>query len=172
MQPDTYILLHRMIDVATTEHDIKIVLRRFHEIVDAKRDGTTREDLFDAAWAFSCLGGLYISIGELLLAEWAYLESIRLFDKNGMAANAATLSVSLANLLAVQGRLADAEAQLQANVEYLKNRWGNSSSQVLSAEEELKHFQKTGEIINACRHLWCKACGVDDYGVGFDAEGR
>jgi hypothetical protein len=161
-----------MIDAATTEHDVKIVLRRFHEIVDTKRDGTTKEDLFDAAWAFCCLGGLYTSLGEPLLAEWSYLESIRLFDKNDMATNAATLSVSLAKLLAAQGRLVDAETQLKQNVEYLMKQWGINSNQVYSAEEELKHFQRTGEIINACQHVWCRACDVDDYGVGFDAEGR
>jgi hypothetical protein len=42
---------------------------------------------------------------------------------------------------------------------------------VLAAEEELRHFQLTGEMIEAFRHRWCKACKIDDFGVGFDFEG-
>ncbi|HEY9788206.1 MAG TPA: hypothetical protein V6D17_22650 [Candidatus Obscuribacterales bacterium] len=172
MQPETYVLLHRMIDAATTEHEIKIVLRRFHEIIEAKSDSDNREDIFDAAWAFCCLAGLYNNLYEPVLAEWSYLESIRLFEKNGMVLNAATLCVSLSKFFAAQGRFADAEIQLARNVAYLRKHWGGDSNQVHSAEEELKHFQLTREIINACQHVWCRACNVDDYGVGLDAEGR
>lgn len=38
----------------------------------------------------------------------------------------------------------------------------------MGALEELVHFQKTGEFIQAFDHNWCKACGVDEYGVGFE----
>ena len=48
--------------------------------------------------------------------------------------------------------------------------WGEESDHVKAAQEELVHFEKTGEFIEAIYHQWCKACGVDEYGVGFDLD--
>lgn len=168
MQPDTYILLHRMLGAATTKNDLEIALRQFQIIINAYKNSSSRDELFDAAWAMSCAAGLYLRLNEPFLAERTYVESIRLFDKNRMAGNSAVLCVALAKMLVQLGRTAEAEEQLRDNVRYLAKFWGETNHYVVSANEELRHFQQTGEIIEAARHLWCKPCGVDKYGVGFD----
>lgn len=172
MQAESYMLLHRMFGAATTNDDLEITLRQFQMIVAANKDSNNRSDLFDAAWAMSCVADLYSRLHEPFLAERTYLESIKLFDRNDMAVHSATLSVALAKFLLEQGRTADAEAQLKNNIGYVAKYWGVSNRHVLSAKEELRHFQLTREIIEAFQHRWCKACNVDEYGVGFDAEGR
>ncbi len=170
MQPETYTLMHRMYCAAATKSEMEIVLRRFQEIFDGTRISAKREDQFDAAWAMSCKAGLYAKLCEPYLAQQAYLKAITLFDQNGMAINAATLCFALARFFWEQGRTADAETMLKQNIVYLIRHWGAGNRHVLSAEEELTHFQLTGQIIEARRHRWCKACNVDDYGVGFDFE--
>ncbi|MFN8552530.1 MAG: hypothetical protein U0103_13730 [Candidatus Obscuribacterales bacterium] len=170
MQPETYTLMHRMYRVASSKSEIEIVLRRFKEIFDATKNSAKRDERFDGAWALSCMAGLYAKLCEPYLAEQAYRESIRSFDKNGMAMNSATVCVALATFFWEQGRIDEAEAALKQNVAYLIRHWGTGHTRVLAAEEELMHFQLTEEIIEASRHHWCKACNVDDYGVGFDFE--
>src|SRR5579885_1479058 len=170
MQPETYTLMHKMYCAASTKSEIEIVLRRFKEIFEGKRNGTSRDDQFDAAWALSGIAGLYTRLCEPYLAEQAYIKAITLFDRHGMAANAATVSVSLAKFYAEQGRRSDAEAMLKQNIVYLIRYWGTGNRRVFAAEEELMHLQLTGEIIEASKHRWCKACNIDDYGVGFDFE--
>lgn len=159
-----------MFCVASTKRELEIVLRRYKEVVEATRNSMKREDQFDEAWAQSCIGDLYARLYEPFLAEQSYRESISLFDKHGMVLNAAVISFALAMFFAEQRRLEDAEVMLRQNIAYLVKYWGVGNHYVLDAEEELKHFQLTGQVIEACRHKWCKACGVDVYGVGFDFE--
>jgi len=170
MQPETYTLMHRMYCVASSKSEIEIVLRRFKEIFDATKHSAKRDDQFDAAWALSCTAGLYARLCEPYLAEQSYREAIKLFDKNGMAMNAATLCVALATFFWEQGKLDETEAMLKQNIAYLIRHWGTGNQHVLAAEEELMHFQLTEQIIEASLHHWCKACNVDDFGVGFDFE--
>ena len=84
MQPETYTLMHRMYCVASSKNEIEIVLRRFKEIFDATKNSGKRDDQFDAAWALSSSAGLYARLCEPYLAEQAYREAIKLFDKSGM----------------------------------------------------------------------------------------
>ena len=170
MQPETYTLMHRMYCVASSKNEIEIVLRRFKEIFDATKDSGKRDERFDAAWALSCTAGLYARLCEPYLAEQAYREAIKLFDKSGMAMNAATLCVAIATFFWEQGQRDEAEAMLKQNIGYLIRHWGTGNQHVLAAEEELMHFQLTEQIIEVSRHHWCKACNVDDYGIGFDFE--
>lgn len=170
MQPETYTLMHKMYCAASSKDEIEMVLRRFKEIYEGTRNSTNRDHQFDAAWALSGMAGLYASLSEPYLAEQAYVKAITLFDKYGMAANAATLCVALAKFFAQQKRTSDAEAMLKQNIVYLIRYWGTGNRRALAAEEELMHFQLTGEIIQASKHHWCKACNIDDYGVGFDFE--
>ncbi|MBL0184920.1 MAG: tetratricopeptide repeat protein [Candidatus Obscuribacter sp.] len=58
------------------------------------------------------------------LAEQTYREAIKLFDKNGMAMNAATICVALARFFWEQGRMDEAEAVLKQNIVYLIRHWG------------------------------------------------
>lgn len=170
MQPETYTLMHRMYCVASDKREIEIVLRRFKEIHDATKSSDKRNDRFDAAWSLSCMAGLYARLCEPYLAERCYIDAISLFEANEMALNAATICVALARFLWEQHKIDHAEAMLKMNIVYLVRHWGTGNLHVLAAEEELLHFQLTGQIIEASRHHWCKACNVDDYGVGFDFE--
>lgn len=170
MQPETYTLMHRMYCAASSKSELEIVLRRFSEIFEGTRNSAKQDERFDAAWAMSCMAGLYARLYEPYLAEQTYREAIKLFDKNGMAMNAATICVALGRFFWEQGRMDEAEAMLKQNIVYLIRHWGTGNHHVLAAEEELMHFQLTGEIIEAFRHHWCKACNVDDYNVGFDFE--
>lgn len=170
MQPETYTLMHRMYCVASSKNEIEIVLRRFKEIFDATKNSGKRDERFDAAWALSCMAGLYARLCEPYLAEQAYREAIMLLDNNGMAMNAATLCSALATFLWEQGQLDEAEGWLIQKIVYQIRHWGTGNQHVLAAEEELTHYQLTGQIIEASRHHWCKACNIDDYGVGFDFE--
>lgn len=170
MQPETYILLHRMLEAATTRDELEIVLRRFQEVIYANKDSADQSGLFDAAWAASCAAGLYLRLNEFFLAERTYMEAIKLFDENNMAANSAVLSITLAEIFLRQGRVTEAETQLKENIKYTAKYWGEPSHYVNSAKEELRHFQQTGEIIEAINHIWCKPCGVDKYSVGFDED--
>lgn len=170
MQPETYTLMHRMFCVASSKNELEIMLRRFQGVIDATKDSAEREDIFDNAWATSCVAGLYARLHEPYLAEQTYVEAIRKFHKNEMALNAATICVALANLYEELGNLGAAEFMLEQNIKHLIKRWGAGSRHVMAAEEELKHFQLTGQIIEASKHHWCKACEIDDYGVGFDFE--
>lgn len=170
MQPETYTLMHRMYCVASDKREIEIVLRRFKEIFDATKSSDKREDKFDAAWSLSCMAGLYERLCEPFLAERCYIDAISLFERNEMSLNAATICVALARFLWEQGKTVNAEAMLKMNIVYLIQHWGTGNRHVLAAEEELMHFQLTGQIIEAHLHHWCRACNVDDYGVGFDFE--
>lgn len=161
MQTNSYMLLHRMIGAARTKDEFEIVLRRFQEIIKANKDSTDSVDLFDAAWAMSCAGGLYLRLNEPFLAERTYVEAIKLFDMNNMPDNAATICVALAQLLVQQGRRSEAEAQLKDNIQYLVKYWPETSHWVVSAKEELRHFQQTGKFVRATNRLWFIPCGVD-----------
>jgi hypothetical protein len=156
---------------ASSKSEMEIVLRRFKEMVDSTKDSDKPDDRFDAAWATSCMAGLYARLHEPYLAEQSYLEAIQLFDKAGMAINAATICVALGSFFWEIGRNDEVEAMLKQNIIYLIRYWGTGNHHVLAAEEELRHFQLTGEMIEAFRHRWCKACKIDDFGVGFDFEG-
>ncbi len=165
---ETYLLLHKMIEAAETKDDLEIARKSFQSVVDENRGSTNRDNRFDVAWSMSCLAGIYVRLEQITLAEQAYLAAIRLFDENDMATNSACLSVALAGLYLKLERTEDAEDQLKANVFYEVKSWGVGSNHAIAAQEELVHFQKTGEIIKAFEHRWCKHCGVDDYGVGFE----
>jgi ATP/maltotriose-dependent transcriptional regulator MalT len=165
---ETYLLLHRMLEAADTEEGLEIARKSFQAVVDENRGSTSRDDRFDVAWSMSCLAGIYVRLELITLAEQAYLTAIRLFDENDMAAQSAWLSVVLAKLYVGLGRVDDAESQMKTYVGYETRDWGTGSDHAMGAEEELVHFQKTGEIIQAFEHRWCKPCGVDEYGVGFD----
>jgi len=171
MEADTYMLLHRMLEVATTKREINIALRQFQAIVDTHKGSTVRDELFDAAWAMSCIASLYLRLNQPDLAERNYRDSIQLFDKNGMAIHSAVLCLALAKHFAQQGRMYSAELELRQNIAYLKKYWGSTNHHVLAAKEELRHFQSTGRFILACHHNYCKACGVDKYGIGFEQDG-
>lgn len=168
MLPETYILLHRMLGTASTKKELKIVLRRFQEIIKGKKDATSRDDLFDLGWAISCTGDIYRWLNKPLLAEQAYTQSIELFDKITMPGNSAMICFTLAKMLVKLGRNAEAEEQLKDNAIYTARWRGESHHYTVSAREELTHFQQTGQIVEAVNHLWCRHCGVDKYGVGFD----
>jgi hypothetical protein len=168
IESDTYMLLHRMLGAANTKDELEIVRKRFQALVDAKRGSTARDDRFDVAWSMSCLASIYKRLEMPTLAEESYLAAIRLFDENDMPGNSAGIAQALAALYLELERVKDSEDQLKENVRYTTKQWGAANHHVLSAQEELKHFQKTGEIIEASQHRWCKACGVDEYGVGFD----
>ena len=168
LESDTYMLLHRMLGAANTKDELEIVRMRFQAVVDAKRESTTRDDRFDVAWSMSCLASVYKRLEMLGLAEESCLAAMRLFDENDMPGNSAGITQALAALYLELGRTKDAEHQLSENVRYTLKQWGEGNHHVLSAQEELKHFQLTGEMIQASQHRWCKQCGVDEYGVGFD----
>jgi tetratricopeptide (TPR) repeat protein len=165
---DTYMLLHRILEAAETRADLEIARKSFQAIVDEKRGCTSREDRFDVAWSMSCLAGIYVRLEQPRLAEQFYLAAIRLFYENDMAAHSACLSVALATMYVELERAQDAEEQLKENVRYQAKEWDEGSRQSKAAEEELLHFQKTGEIIQAFEHRYCEPCGVDDYGIGFE----
>ena len=167
LESDTYMLLHRMLGAAETKEELELVRTRFQAVVDAKRASTTRDDRFDVAWSMSCLASIYERLKMPTLAEESYLAAIKLFDENDMPGNSAGISTALAALYLELGRTKDAEDQLKENARYTSKQWG-SGHHVQSAQEELRHFQKTGEMIQASQHRWCKSCGVDEYGVGFD----
>ncbi len=168
LESETYMLLHRMIGAAETKDDLEIARKSFQSVVDESRGSNNRDDRFDVAWSMSCLAGIYVRLEQITLGEQAYLSAIRLFDENDMATNSACLSVALARLYLQLGKMKDAEDQLKANVFYEAKSWGVGSNHAIAAEEELVHFQKTGEIIKAFEHRWCEPCGMDDYGVGFE----
>ncbi len=168
LESDTYMLLHRMLGAATTRDELEIVRKRFQAVVEAKRDSITRDDRFDLAWSMSCLASIYTRLEMPTLAEESYLCAIKLFDENDMAGNSAGIAKALAALYVEIGRMDDAEHQLRENVRYTTKQWGAHNHHAQNAEEELKHFQKTGQMIEACQHRWCKPCGVDEYRVGFD----
>ena len=168
LESDTYMLLHKMLGAAESKEELELVRRRFQAVVDAKRDSTARDDRFDIAWSMSCLASVYDRLKMPTLAEESYLSAIRLFDENDMPGNSAGLSTALAALYLELERPKDAEDQLKENVRYTSKQWGVGHYHVLSAQEELQHFQKTGEMIKAFQHRWCKPCGVDEYGLGFD----
>lgn len=170
MKPETYTLMHKMFCVATSKNELEIVLRRFKEIAEGTKNSARREDQFDEAWATSCIADLYARLHEPFLAERSYREAIRLFEQYGMYLNAAVVSVAFGVFLQEIGRLEDTEEMLNQNIRLLVKYWGVGHHNVLSAEEELKHFQLTGNYIEAFRHAWCKDCNVDKYGVGFDFE--
>jgi len=165
---ETYLLLHKMLEAAETEDDLEIARKSFQAVVDENRGSASRDDRFDVAWSMSCLAGIYVRLEQLALAELAYLSAIRLFDENDMAAHSAWLSVALAKLYVRLGRLDDAGRHMEAYVAYETKDWGAESDHAMGALEELVHFQKTGEFIQAFDHNWCKACGVDEYGVAFE----
>lgn len=170
MQPETYTLMHRMYCVASDKREIEIVLRRFKEIHDGTKHSDKRDEKFDAAWSLSCMAGLYARLCEPFLAERCYIDALSLFETNEMSLNAATICVALARFLWEQGKIDNAEAMLRMNIVYLVRHWGTGNQHVLDAEEEFLHFQNTGQMIGAHLHHWCKACNIDDYGVGFDFE--
>ncbi len=170
MQPETYTLMHKMFAVASTKKEIEIVLRRFGEVIEGTAGSAIRDDQFAGAWARGCTAELYARLCEPELAEFFYREAIKSFEQHEMFMNAAIICVALATFYWEQGKLAQAEQLLTQNVNYLIRFWGAGNHHVFSAEEELKHFQLTGQLIQAHNHHWCKACGVDDYGVGFDFE--
>ncbi|MBZ0185227.1 MAG: hypothetical protein K8F91_03170 [Candidatus Obscuribacterales bacterium] len=170
MKRDTYTLMHKMFCVASSKKELEIVLRRFQEVADCTANSARQEDQFDEAWATSCIADIYARLHEPALAEHAYREAIRLFEDYGMFLNAAVVSFAFAAFFKEPGRLDETETMLKQNIHYLLKYWGAGNHHVLAAEEELKHFQLTGEIIEAYQHSWCKACQVDKYGVGFDFE--
>lgn len=170
LQTETYLLLHRMLEAAETKEDLEIVRRNFQAVVDDKRGSMDRGDRFDEAWSTSCLAGIYVRLEQPLLAEQSYLTAIRLFDDNDMAAHSSCLSVVLAKLYAGQGRIAEAEIQMKAYVSFETKDWGVGSEHAMGAHEELVHFQNTGQFIQAFEHKWCKPCGIDVFGVGFDED--
>jgi len=170
MQPETYTLMHRMFCVASTKRELEIVLQRFTEIFEGTKNSANRDDRFDAAWARSCMAGLYVRLNEPYLAELTYREAIERFDQDGMSNSSATFSVALAAFLMEQGRQTDAEAMLEQNIVYLIRYWRTGNRHVISAEEELMHFQRTGQMIEAVMHDWCRACNIDHFGIGFDFE--
>ncbi|HMW92439.1 MAG TPA: hypothetical protein PKN86_01215 [Candidatus Obscuribacter sp.] len=174
LKSETYLLLHKMLGAAETEEDLEIARKSFQAVVDESRDSESRDERFDVAWSMSCLAGIYVRLEQMTLAEQAYLTAIRLFDENDMAAHSACLSVALAKLYAEIGRAKDAHIQMKEYVHYETKDWGEGSEQAKDAQEELAHFECTGEFIQAFDHRWCKACGVDRYGVGFelDEDGR
>jgi len=172
MQSETYVLLHRMVCAAQTQSEMEIVLRRFQEIIEATSNSTYGQDLFDGAWALACSAGLYSRLGEPQLAEQAYQEAIELFDTNDMTFNASAIRLALARFLAQRGRYDDAEDTLRQSLISLVRVWGVEDHRVFSAEEELRHFQLTGEVIEAYRHGMCQACGIGDHGADFGQEGR
>jgi|GEM_PF-826478 len=167
---ETYLLLHKMLEAAETQEDLEIARKSFQAVVDENRDSQSREDKFDVAWSMSCLAGIYYRLNQKTLSEQAYLTAIRLFDENDMSAHSACLSVELAKLYVELGRADDAHFHMKANVAYESKDWGEGSDHAACAREELVHFEKTGEFIRAIDHQWCEACGVDEYGVGFDWE--
>ena len=170
MQSETYVLLHRMVCAAQTQSEVEIVLRRFQEIIKATRNSSYGQDLFDGAWALACSAGLYSRLGEPQLAEQAYREAIELVDANDMSYNASAIRLGLAKFLAMCGRYDDAEDTLRQSLLSLIKVWGVADHRVFAAEEELMHFQLTGEVIEAYRHGMCQACGIGDYGPGFGQE--
>jgi len=172
MQSETYMLLHRMVCAANTQSDLEIVLRRFQEIIEATQNSSYGQDLFDGAWAMSCSAGIYSRLGELQLAERAYRGAIELFEANDMSFNASAIRLALARFLAQRGRYDDAEDTLKQNMLCLIQVWGVADHRVFSAEEELGHFQLTGEVIEAYRHGMCQACGIGDYGADSGQEDR
>ena len=95
MQPETYTLMHRMYCAASSKNEIEIVLRRFKEIFDSTKDSGKPDDQFDAAWATVMYRWFVRKLREPYLAEQTYREAIKLFDKSGMAINAATICVAL-----------------------------------------------------------------------------
>lgn len=165
---ETYLLLHKMLEAAKTEEDLELVRKSFQLVIDENRGSKNRDDRFDVAWSMSCLASVYVCLGQITLAEQAYLTAIRLFDENDMAINSAGLSKALAQLYVELKRFGDAESQMKAYVEYETKDWGVGSDHAMAAQEELVHFQKTGKFIQAFEHRWCEPCGVDEYGVGFD----
>ena len=167
---DTYLLLHKMVEAAETEEELEIARKSFQAVVDESRGGQNRDDKFDVAWSMSCLAGIYVRLEQIALAEQAYLAAIRLFDENDMSAHSAWLSVALAKLYVKLGRAQEAHSHMKAYVVYETKDWGEESDHVKAAQEELVHFEMTGEFIEAIYHQWCKPCGVDEYGVGFDLD--
>lgn len=167
---DTYLLLHKMVEAAETEEELEIARKSFQAVVDDSRGSQNRDDKFDVAWSMSCLAGIYVRLEQIALAEQAYLAAIRLFDENDMSAHSAWLSVALAKLYVKLGRAQEAHSHMKAYVVYEIKGWGEGSNHAKGAQEELVHFEKTGEFVQAFNHKWCKACGVDDYGVGFDLD--
>lgn len=172
MQQETYSLMHRMLNVASTKYELEIVLSRFTEIFECTQNSSDREDRFNAAWAKACIGDLYTRLHKPLLAELAFKDAISTFEAEGMALNAATVSAALARFYSQMRRQDDAEAMLKNNVVHLIRYWGPGNQHVTSAEQELTHFQLTGEMIEAAKHRWCKACNIDEYGAGFDFEDK
>lgn len=165
---ETYLLLHKMLEAAETDEDLELARKSFQLVVDENSGSKNRDDRFDVAWSMSCLASVYVRLKQITLAEQAYLTAIRLFDENNMTANYAGLSMALAKLYVELGRLDDAESQMKAYVGFETKDWGAGSEEAMGAEEELVHFQKTGEVIRVFEHSLCKPCGVDEYGVGFD----
>jgi fructose-specific component phosphotransferase system IIB-like protein len=170
LESDTYMLLHRMLGAAKTKDELEIVRKRFQAVIDAKRGSAAHDDRFDVAWSMSCLADIYRRLEMPTLAQESYLAAIRLFDENDMPGNSAGMSVALAALYIELERTEDAGCQLKENIRYQSKQWGGGSRQVADAKEELAHFQKTGKMIQAFEHRWCKPCGVDEYGVGFDEK--
>lgn len=165
---ETYLLLHKMLEAAETDEDLELARKSFQLVIDENRGSKNRDDRFDVAWSMSCLASVYVRLKQITLAEHAYLTAIRLFDENNMTINSAGLSMALAKLYVGLRRLDDAEQQLKAYVVYETKDWGVGSDHAVAAQEELVHFQKTGKVIQAFEHRWCKPCSVDEYGVGFD----
>ena len=170
LKADNYTRFHQMLCAAKTNKQMDKALRKFQALYDANKDSTVRDDLFDAAWAMSCLSGLYSRLNKPGLAEQAYRKSINLFDEIDMPLYSATLCEALAEFLADHGRNAEAEAFLKQEIVHLVKCWGPGYHYVVWAEEELKHFQLTGKIINASNHKWCQPCNVDPYHLGFDDD--
>jgi hypothetical protein len=170
MQPETYTLLHGMVCAASSQREMLIVLRRFKEVFDSAKDSDNEDNQFDAAWAASCMAGLYARLQEPELAEQTYLKSIELFAGLRMALNAATMSKVLATFYSKQERRDNAEAMMKQNLVYVSSYWPAGNYHVRSAEQELKHFQLTGKVIEAVSHQWCEVCNAEGNSVGLDEE--
>ena len=170
MEGDTYKLLQRMISAAQSSDELEMVLRRFLEIIRAKRCSKASADAFDVAWAMTCAAQVYLRLNEAFLAEQMYVEAIEQFAKNKMTALSAELCIVLAHLFVEQGRMSQAEALLEHSAHYIASYWGKGHYYVSLAQEELHHFRQTGEMIRATQHIWCKPCGVDRFGVGFNED--
>ena len=169
LQPDTYVLLHRMLEVATTNDELEMMLKKFQSVYDATKESINREDLFDAAWAMSRLATLYSRLHEPFLAEHAYLESIKRFKQIGMALPAAATCEDLAKLLVEQGRTSEAEAKLEEEISCLATVDADENP-VEYVEEELNSLRLTGKFTEACNYEWFLPYDVYDYGAYVEGE--
>jgi len=159
-----------MHSVASTKKELNIVLTRFGEVYKCLHKSQDPKERFEAAWAMACIGDLYARLNEPYEAESAYKKSIALFEKEGHLLNCAMVCLETAAFFRKVLLAVEAEDMLKRRIVYRIRRLGAGHPDVLAAGEELIHFQRTDEIINAATHRWCKACNIDDYGIGFDLE--